>query len=207
MSTDPKSQTMIELAHAMAAVACDDLDNAAGIVAAVHARLQRRSTQGILPGVPVGGVAPTLKADEARRACVPRLFAYWQVRCLHPQAKLTPERGRAIVARLKDGYTEAEVRKAIDGAAVAAFVSEDNGQRYDDLTLICRNGSKLESFMERGIKATGAIAVDVDAASPVEEQIANLRRAMAEYKKDGRQTEYDHAARELVRLMGKRGTQ
>lgn len=77
-----------------------------------------------------------------------RLFAYWQDKCGHPTAKFTPERRRKVEARLKEGYMEHQVRQAIDGAARAAFVN-DAGKRFDDIELICRNGSKLEDFIGR----------------------------------------------------------
>lgn len=76
------------------------------------------------------------------------LFDYWRERCGHDRAKATPERLRAIRARLRDGYSVADVRRAIDGAATGAYV-DDRGKRHDDLTLICRNGSKLEDFIAR----------------------------------------------------------
>lgn len=198
---DPRAQMMIELAHAMAALAVDDYDQVLGIITAVHTRLVKRNAQATLPGMPAP--EPEVGRDEARQAAVRRLFAYWQERCEHSAAKLTPERARCIMARLRDGYTEAEVRKAIDGASVAAFVNDD-GHKYDDLTLICRNGSKLESFITRGVKATGDIAVSVGDSSPVEDQITQLRRDMATYRKDGRTTEYTHAEAELLKLMAKR---
>lgn len=77
-----------------------------------------------------------------------RLFAYWQDKCGHSDAKFTPERRRKVEARIKEGYTEQQVRQAIDGAARAAFVN-DVGKRFDDIELICRNGSKLEDFLGR----------------------------------------------------------
>lgn len=49
---------------------------------------------------------------------------------------------------MKDGYTVEQIRQGIDGAAVAAHVSE-NGVTHDDIELICRNGSKLDSFIAR----------------------------------------------------------
>jgi hypothetical protein len=107
-----------------------------------------------------------------------RLFAYWQEQCQHPRAKLTPERARCIVARLKEGYSEQDIRSAIDGAAANAFVNDD-GHKYDDITLICRNGSKLESFIARSGAVTGS---DVDARveePALETTIRDLRRAMA----------------------------
>jgi hypothetical protein len=79
-----------------------------------------------------------------------RLFTYWQERCGHDTAKLTRDRRRKLEARLREGYSEQQIRQAIDGAALRPFVN-DAGKRFDDLELICRNGSKLEDFMERGV--------------------------------------------------------
>jgi hypothetical protein len=90
----------------------------------------------------------TLQGTEEIHARVRELFTYWQERCGHAAAKLTSERRTKIQARLKDGYTPEQVREGIDGAARDPFVS-DGGRRYDDIELICRNGSKLESFIAR----------------------------------------------------------
>lgn len=190
-----------ELAQAIAAIASDDFDHARSLVAGVHTRLVNRGSQSTFRGM--DAPPPEPKADEARRAAIPRLFAYWRERCQHPTAKMTPDRARCIGARLREGYSEAEIRKAIDGAAVAAYVN-DEGHKYDDLTLICRNGSKLESFINRGVKATGEISVELDAGSPVEEKIATLRRQMVTLQRDGRSNEYQIAAEELRGLMAKR---
>lgn len=85
------------------------------------------------------------------RSTIPDLFAYWQQQCDHPQARLTRDRRQKIQARLKEGYTPEQIRVAIDGAAKAAFVN-DQGKRFDDLELICRTGSKLESFIDRAVE-------------------------------------------------------
>jgi len=82
------------------------------------------------------------------RAVTERLFAYWQQQCNHSDAKFTADRKSKVEARLREGYTEEQVRQAIDGAARAPFIDE-KGKRHDDLHLICRNGSKLEDFMGR----------------------------------------------------------
>lgn len=90
----------------------------------------------------------TETAESDTRAQAQDLFAYWQDRCGHPTSKLSPERRGKIVARLREGATEGEIREAIDGAARAAHTS-DTGQRFDDIELICRNRTKLESFIRR----------------------------------------------------------
>lgn len=83
-------------------------------------------------------------SDSPARA----LFAYWQEQCGHEQAKFTRDRRAKVEARLAEGYTPDQIRKAIDGAARAAFV-DDKGKRHDDLELVCRTGSKLEDFIGR----------------------------------------------------------
>lgn len=95
---------------------------------------------------------PTETLSSAGRSTVRDLFDYWRETMNHPQAKLTPERERAVAARLRDGYTVEQIKRAIDGCARSPFHRGENDrqQRYDDLTLICRNGAKLESFLERG---------------------------------------------------------
>ena len=200
MESPVRESVISELANAIAAVARGDDDIAREIVAAL-AHLMASRTQTEIPGI--GAARAAMTAEMVRRSAVGRLFAFWQDRCDHKQAKLTPDRTRCIIARLKEGYTETEIRKAIEGAGVAAFVNDD-GQKYDDLTLICRNGSKLESFIARGVTATGAIVVELTASSSVEEQIADLRVKMSTLRKDGRDTEYQQAAGELTKLMAKR---
>jgi hypothetical protein len=88
---------------------------------------------------------------ERWAAEISELFAYWQQQCGHPHAKLTSDRRAKVRARLNDGTTVEDIRRAIDGAAANAFV-DANGVRHDDLELICRNGSKLTLFMARASK-------------------------------------------------------
>lgn len=97
-----------------------------------------------------GAKAPSCEADLDRE-----IFAYWQARCHHAQAKPTSDRLGKIRARRRDGYTQEQMLRAIDGAAVAAWVNE-HGKRFDDLELIFRNGSKLEDFIGRADLAAPA---------------------------------------------------
>jgi hypothetical protein len=75
------------------------------------------------------------------------LFQYWQERCGHPSAKFGTDRRSKVRARLNEGFTEADIRQAIAGAARQPF--KKDGKTYDDLELICRSSSKLEDFMAR----------------------------------------------------------
>jgi hypothetical protein len=191
------------LADALGAVARGEHGQALGYVERALKALKGQQT---LPGI--APAPPDLRKSDAQREAAIRIFAYWQTTCgKGAGARLNSTRGNAVVARLREGYSEAEIRKAIDGAAAAAYVSPDNGTKYDDLELICRNGTKLESFIERGLAATGAIIAEKPASVPgvlVEERIAQLRRTMATMRKDGRDTEYQQASAELAELLKKR---
>lgn len=168
-----------ELARAIEAIARDDTDTARAIIADV-AKLVAAPSQ---PG-------GTSSAKGRKQAAV-RLIGYWRTECDHPRAKASQERIRAIMARLREGFSEAEIRKAIDGAAADAFVSP-SGQRHDDLTLICRNASKLESFIARGSQATGPVVEERDG-----DRLQSLMRAAAAAKRSGKLDEYERLSKEI----------
>ncbi len=87
------------------------------------------------------GPGPLLEVSRA-------ILDFWRECCNHEHAKPTRERMSKIRARLQEGYTEEQIRQGIEGAARSAFVN-DAGRVFDDIELICRNGSKLESFIAR----------------------------------------------------------
>ena len=90
------------------------------------------------------------------------LFAYWQRVMDRPSTRFTAERKVAILARLRNGYTKAQLRMAIDGCRNSPhhMGENDNQKPYNDLTLIMRNGSKVEDFM-----LLAGDQDDIDAAS------------------------------------------
>lgn len=98
------------------------------------------SSQKDMPGASVPGVP----ADQVRA-----IFAYWQMRMKHPQSKLTSDRRGKIEARLREGYEPDQIKTAIDGCLISPYHQggNDAGAIYDDIELICRNGSKLENFI------------------------------------------------------------
>lgn len=118
------------------------------------------NTHGALTPSRVGGrSAPFLSPDEpvatTEELDARTIFDVWRDRCSHPNAKLSPERLRAIRARIKEHVTEDELRQAIEGAARAPHVSPETGQRFDDIELICRNRVKLDSFIARANSKPG----------------------------------------------------
>ena len=103
---------------------------------------------------------PKKSTDKVKSTVPPsgetaEVFAYWQIAMGHPQARLDAKRERAIKARLKDGYTVAQLCIAIDGCKLSPHHMGQNDSRtvYDDVELICRDGPKVDKFIalvERG---------------------------------------------------------
>lgn len=85
-------------------------------------------------------------------AIVERVIDYWRVTMPNRSgARPTENRRKAVRARLTEGYSEQQLLAAIDGCAASAWHqgSNDTGRAYNDLTLICRNGEKVESFIQQ----------------------------------------------------------
>lgn len=100
-----------------------------------------------------------LKGEEAVNP-VQEVFTYWQRVMEKPGAKLTNERKQKIEARLKQGYSVTEIKLGVDGCKLSPHHMGQNDQKklYNDLIHICRNGSKLEGFIEhakRNVKQSG----------------------------------------------------
>lgn len=84
------------------------------------------------------------------------LFQYWceVMGKSISTSKLTPKREKAINDRLKQGYTIDQIKTAILNCSQDPFSmnmpggGNDRGKPFNDLELICRNGEKLESFLE-----------------------------------------------------------
>jgi len=93
-------------------------------------------------------------ASASAGGVVVELFKHWQRVHGHPQAKLDAKRRRAIERAVKSHGADV-VRAAIDGCARSPFHKgqNDRGAVYDDLTLILRDASKIESFAALAPKA------------------------------------------------------
>lgn len=83
---------------------------------------------------------------------VDEIFLHWcRVMDKSPnKTKLTKEREKAIRARLKDGYSVDEIKRAIEGCRADSWSmgSNDRHKPFNDIELICRTGKKLEGFRD-----------------------------------------------------------
>lgn len=78
------------------------------------------------------------------------VFRFWRTTTNHLKAKLTPERGRAVLERIRSpsNFVLQDFKDAINGCLVSSFHQGANENRtaYDDLELICRTDQHLERF-------------------------------------------------------------
>jgi hypothetical protein len=91
------------------------------------------------------------KKQASKQDAIQKIFKYWQTELEHPLSKLDNKRKRCIEQALKQGFTIDELESAIRGCKQSPYHMGDNktGQVYDDLTLILRDASHIENFMER----------------------------------------------------------
>lgn len=174
---------------------------AAGMVVAPPAGVQ--TTTSSIPTVLVPEVNVAAVKRQVTREAVIEVFLHWQVRMGYEQARLTSDRATKIQARFRDGYTIDDLKRAIDGCASSPFHSGENerSQRYDDISLIMRNGSNVERFRE----LVGEASI-TEAAQPkkktVEEydretKLRALKKEAKQLLKEGKTEEYANAIRSI----------
>lgn len=126
-----------------------------------------------------------------------RIFSHWQRACDHPKARATKDRKGKVYARLREGFSERDILRAIDGCASSPFHmgENDEGTKHNDLTLICRNGSKLEDFIGRAGEETAAAAY-----ADEDPRIQAMEAEAMEALNAGNTARYNELGEELERL-------
>lgn len=78
---------------------------------------------------------------------VARVFAHWRETFNHPRARLDAKRRKLIRARLKDGYSEADLCQSISGYRNSPHHMGQNKQNtvYDDLNLLLRDSGHVDA--------------------------------------------------------------
>lgn len=95
---------------------------------------------------------PSLTVHEPPKTIDPvvTVYEHWKAAMnLNGHTKLTEGRRRAIRARLNEGYAVEQLLQAVAGCAASEWHQGQNDRKrpYNDLTLICRNGEKVEQFI------------------------------------------------------------
>lgn len=126
---------------------------------------------GVASGVAPMPPEPTTETDKQQtpsRGDLIEIFEFWRDRCHKPAAKFTDGRRTRVTARLKEGYTVADIHQGIEGAATNPPVNRDDGTVYDDLVSICRNGDQLERYMARAGARPSATVTPLHRPSPAD---------------------------------------
>ena len=94
--------------------------------------------------------------EEEYRGEVAEVFGHWvdkrkEVLQNTRRPTLTAKRRKKIVARLREGWTVDELKRAIDGCLASEFHVEGG---WTDLELILRNDGKVEQFIHRAPAVT-----------------------------------------------------
>ena len=78
------------------------------------------------------------------------VFDHWKNRLNHTHAQLGEKRKKAILDRLKEGYSPEQLCLAINGCALSAFHqgANDKAQVYDAIELICRDAEHVDRFIK-----------------------------------------------------------
>lgn len=153
-----------------------------------------------------GGTKPAkAPTEEVTTQVEIEIFEYWRTVFGKTRAKFGPDRRRVVRARLREGYTPADIRRAIDGCKASDFHSgvNEGGTEYNDLTLICRNGSKLERFRDIA-KEHGAKPLAVNAGEETSAELQRLIEDAQAFLKNGDTNAYNRTEAKIEELR-KRG--
>lgn len=143
-----------------------------------------------------------LRVEEPKEADprVQEVYAWWREKMALPAAKLTPGRARAVAARLRDGYSVDDLRLAVSACASSPWHMGENDRKtaYNDLAFVCRNGEKVEAFLQLA-RRVGLVK------RVVEPQYAALERQATERLQKGDWDAYNRINDRLVALERSHG--
>lgn len=86
-----------------------------------------------------------------------RVFGFWCEHMKHPKAALDAKREKAIVARLRDGYSAEDLIQAVRGCKLTPHNMGKNDRQtvYDDIELICRDAAHVDRFIRAATTSNG----------------------------------------------------
>ena len=150
----------------------------------------------------VEGGSPKLTARQQHPGEL-EIFEYWKRACDKPRAIYTDDRRAKVRARLRQGFSVEQIKRAIDGVANSPWHRGENNQHREflDLTLICQTGSKVEQYAELGGEPA---ALPVGEDNP-QGQLFALRRQSQEQLNQGDTAGYQATQKEIKRVKERLG--
>lgn len=152
------------------------------------------------------GIAPTKSAVPAIDTSKEEndIFAYWRTVAGKSGAQFTAERRGKVRTRLREGYSVAKIKQAIDYVCNNPWHTGANpeGKKYVDLDLICRNATQLEKYIDQAQDA-GVARVDSGESTEKSEALKRAQEDAADALRKGDTDGYSRAQARIKNL--KRG--
>ncbi|MFP1767288.1 replication protein [Lonsdalea quercina] len=113
--------------------------------------------ESITPIVPAGDGCEKLTAQGGEESAeqpashdIRTVFSHWQAEHNHPTSKLDQKRRKRINARLEEGFSVAELCKAISGAKYDTWLMGKNpsNKRYDGIETLLRDAAQVEKLRD-----------------------------------------------------------
>lgn len=139
------------------------------------------ATEATAPPPPLALVPVAPPAEKPSDAAA-EVFWHWRaVMGKDGRTAFDAKRRRAVKARLADGYTVDQLKRAVDGCAKTPhnMGQNDRGERYDDLELICRDAAHVDRFIANA-QSPPTPRSSRGAASEAEKDWSNYDPAVAE---------------------------
>jgi DNA-binding transcriptional ArsR family regulator len=134
------------------------------------------------------------------------VFDHWREVMQSPRSKFTGDKKTKIQARLSEGFTVDDLKRAIDGCAASDFhMGRDpqndighGGRLHNGLGLICRNGEKVEEFM--------ALAPDAQSGKTADEILLERSTYAHEFERadmrEAGEYPFDAASDQILKAAG-----
>ncbi len=92
------------------------------------------------------GAEPVAPKNQEMLEAFGRIFSHWKKATGKSRTRPSKDKREKVYARMRSGFTEAEILKAIDGCVGDEWHAE---RSKNDLPYICQNDTKIEEFIEK----------------------------------------------------------
>lgn len=126
----------------------DELAHQLDRVIAERDAVQQQLTRTLAEKASIAKKFEALLRDTDLAEPAEEVYAYWKdvIGDGSRRLKFSAKRAKAVQARLNEGWTVDDLKRAVDGAKIGAYVDE-RGVKHDDLELICRDAPKVRRFV------------------------------------------------------------
>ena len=141
------------------------------------------------------GAEPSSPKNQEMLEAFNRIFAYWKKATGKTRSRPSRDKREKVYARLRFGFSEAEIRKAIDGCIGDDWHAEKG---KNDLPYICQNDTKIEEFIEKA----GGMPDRPERVIPdaLQERLASLEQKAMDALERGDHETYEATQKQIERI-------